>query len=565
MRYMRCLFPVIVLVLCMFCSCCSVPDVPSAAPTVTESTTTPETAVLPEPDYNRLVAPDSADARTAVLAEDTLTLAAQLPDAQWNQLPPWNGVTVPNLHQYDWNAYEQPQKFFREDLENIADLGFNFVRVPLDTRLFFDPEDPSAVHLERLVNLDEVISWSAELGIHVCIDVHYTFGFTTDGDNSNDTMWENPQEQELFLTFWDMLAERYRDIPNNLLSFNLLNEPNWGIGEEQYVDLMRRAMSRIRAYTPERLIFVDMLNTASEPVYALAEDRVAQSFHFYEPNALTHTGIHDDFGSAYPVIFGKGMITRGAGDFVLEGSFPAGTEIRLIVDEIHLSGVLHLTADGSEVFSHTYAMDPVGENGCIYIEEVGTGGEYRGYRNTFRVVLPEDACELRLFTTGDSHWFNLSRLYVNTGEHRYLFEQNLRSLPEGTDLNRIPNPHIRIAQDGTITDPDNALFHLVDAAYLQERFAAYKAFSDETGVAVMLQEFGVYYPAPYDLTLIYLGDLLDAANANGINWCGWDYFGAFSFYAVNDYEMREGADYTPFSNGWIAKDMLEVYQSHLTQ
>jgi len=533
--------------------------VPSAVPTVNKP------AVVPEPDYNRLVAADSADARTAVLAEDTLLLAAQLPDAQWNQLPPWNGVTVPNMHQYDWNAYEQPQKFFREDLENIAALGFNFVRVPLDTRLYYDWNDPTTVHLERLVNLDELICWCAELGVHVCIDVHFSFGFTTDGDNSNDTLWENPEEQELFLSFWDMLAERYRDIPNRLLSFNLLNEPNWGIDEEQYADLMRRAMARIRAHTPERLMFVDMLNTATEPVYSLAADQVAQSFHFYEPSALTHTGIHDDFGGAYPVISGKGMITRGAGDFVLEGSFPAGTEIRFLVDEVHLGGVLHLTADGTEVFSHTYAMEPPGENGCIYIEEAGTGGEYRGYRNTFRVVLPEDANTLRLFISGDSYWFNLSRLYVNTGTHRYLFEQNLRPLPEGTDLGQIPNPHIRIAEDGTITDPGNVYFHLVDAADLQEQFAAYKAFSEETGVAVMLQEFGVYYPAPYDLTLTYLNDLLNAANANGINWCGWDYFGAFSFYAVNDYEMREGAAYAPFSNGWIATDMLEVYQAHLTQ
>ncbi len=518
-------------------------------------------------DYNRLVEVSSADARTAVLADGTLELAAQMPDAAWNSLPKWNGVTVGNLQEYGFEYDGQPQVFSREDMENISNLGFNFVRVPLDTRIFFDGDDPGKVHLEKLVNLDELISWGAEYGTHVCVDVHSSFGFATDGDNTNDTIWENTEEQEIFLSFWDMLAERYKEVPSSLLSFNLMNEPNWGLEEEVYADLMRRAMERIRVHTPERLMFVDMLNTAKEPVYSLVGDKVAQSFHFYEPDALTHTGIRDDFGGAYPVISGKGFITRteGPAEFVMEGDFSAGTEIQIKIDEIHLGGTIHLTADEIEVFSHEYRRDSVGENGCIYIQEEGTGGEYRGYDNTLKVVLSEDATVLRLYATGDTYWFNINKLHISAGDKRYLFEHNLDSLPEGIDINEIPNPHIMIHEDGTITDEGNILFKVVDGAYIHDRLAEYKAFSEETGVAVMMQEFGVYYPANYGLTLDYLNDLLGAANANGLNWCGWDYFGPFNFYSVNEYNLREGATYEEFSNGWIATEMLEVYQKHLTQ
>ena len=202
------------MVLCLFSGCGSEQKEPASPPA--ENGTT----VKPAPDYNRLVDASGEEARTAVLAESTLELAAQLPDAAWNSLPKWNGVTVPNLQEYDHEYDGQPQVFIREDMENISQLGFNFVRVPLDTRLFFDLDDPSFVHLEKLVNLDELISWGAEFGTHVCIDVHFSFGFTTDGDSTNDTMWENPEEQEIFLSFWDMLAERYQEIPSNLLSFN---------------------------------------------------------------------------------------------------------------------------------------------------------------------------------------------------------------------------------------------------------------------------------------------------------------------------------------------------------
>jgi len=521
----------------------------------------------PEPDYKRLVDATGAEARSAVLADGALELAAQLPSAAWNSLPDWNGVTVSNLHEYGHEVDGQAQVFSREDMENISKLGFNFVRVPLDARIFLDWDDPGKVHLEKLVNLDELISWGAEFGTHVCIDVHFSFGFTTDGDDTNDTMWENPKEQEIFLRFWDMLAERYKEVPSSLLSFDLLNEPNWSVSEEQYAGLMRKAMERIRSHTPDRLIFVDMLNGAKAPVYSLTEDCVAQAFHFYEPSALTHAGVFDNFGSAYPVISGKGFISKddGAGEFVIKGSFPAGTEIKFCVDEIHKGGNLCLTADGKEVFSEEYGFDAVGENGCRYIYEEGTGGEYRGYDKTAEAVLPEDASVLRLFVSGESYWFNLRTMHISAGEKLYLFEQNLNPLPEGTDINQIPNPHIIIAEDGTITDEGNILFGVVDAAYINKRLAEYKAFSEETGVAVMMQEFGVYYPANYSLTLEYLDDLLDAANGNGLNWCGWDYFGPFSFYSVVKERMREGANYEEFSYGWIATEMLEVYQNHLTQ
>ena len=535
--------------------------------TIPATESTPTSTEEPAPDYNRFVDVTSEEARTAVLADGILDLAAQLPDAAWNSLPKWNGVTVPNLQEYGFEYDGQPQIFIREDMENISDLGFNFVRVPLDTRLFFDWDDPSKVHLEKLINLDELVSWGAEFGTHVCIDVHFSFGFTTDGDNSNDTLWDNPEEQEIFLAFWDMLAERYKEVPSSLLSFNLINEPNWGIEEEVYADLMRRAIERIRAHTPDRLIFVDMLNTAKEPVYSLAKDKVAQSFHFYEPDALTHTGVRDDFGSAYPVISGKGFISQdlGSAEFVIEGNFSAGTEVQIKIDEIHLGGTIHLTADGNEIFSHQYNYDSVGENGCIYIQEEGSGGEYRGYDNTLKAVLPEDAAVLRLYTTGDTYWFNLSRFFIRGLSRNYLFEQNLDPIPDGKNVNDIPNPHIIIHEDGTITDRGNILFRVVDGAYLHDRLAEYKAFSEKTGVAVMMQEFGVYYPANYSLTLEYLNDLLDAANANGLSWCSWDYFGPFSFYQVTEDRLRQGATYEEFSNGWVATEMLAVYQNHLTQ
>lgn len=508
-----------------------------------------------------LVSVNSEEAITAFLAEDTVALAEALPAAAWNDLPVWNGVTLPNMQQYDWLVCEQPQVFSREDVENIAALGFNFIRVPLDTRLYFDLNDPSKVRLDRLMNLDDLISWCAEFGIHLCPDVHFGFGFTTDEDIFNDTIWENPEEQDIFVSFWELMANRYKDVPNNLLSFNLMNEPAPNVTEEQYVALMRKAISAIREYTPERLIFADMLMTATVPVYSLAEDQVAQSFHFYEPPAMTAGS------GSWPMYTCGGFIEREGEtcSFSLTGNFPAGTTLDFAVNSIHGNGRLVVEADGENVYEWEFGKDAVGENGCTAVNEEGTVGENRDYDFSYAAHLEEDVSQIEVYAEGGCGWFGLSALKLITEEKTYCFQplDNPALLPDGTTADDCRNPDIVFDEDGSVRDDGDLYFSLVDKEYMSRRIAEYKAFTEETGAEVMMQEFGVWYEADYEDTLAWFEDLLSAANENELNWCGWDYFGVYSFYTVNDYEMRQGAAYEPFSNGQIATELYEVFKDHL--
>ncbi len=523
------------------------------------SVTTPEI----EP---QLVSVSSKEAVNAVLAKNTIKLANALPDAAWNDLPVWNGVTLSNMIQYDWPACGQPQEFSKEDIENIAALGFNFIRVPIDTRLFYDMEDPSKIRLDRLLNLDSLISWCAEFGVHLCPDVHFSFGFTTDGNEYNDTIWVNEEEQELFVEFWALLAERYKDVPTNLLSFNLMNEPVGDITEEQYVTLMRRAISVIREYTPDRLIFVDMFSCASEPVESLVKDEVAQSFHFYMPHLFTHSYLDGINAGSWPMYQYKNTIKRinNVCDFRLTGEFSAGTKLEFTINSIHKSGTLIVEADGKKIYEWEFGKDAVGENHCLRIYEEGTDGEYRDYYLTHNIVLPNDTSELYMYVKDASAddwcwWFTIDKLKVLKDNKTYYFE----GIYEPTMEENSPNPNIVFNEDGSVSDSTSKYFGAIDKEYMNNRFAEYEAFAEKTGVEVMLQEFGVYYKADYNDTLKYFDDIISAANENNLNWCGWDYFGIFSFYAVNDFEMRKGATYEPFSNGYMATEIYDIFKNHL--
>lgn len=480
-----------------------------------------------------------------------------MPDASWNALPRWRGVTLANMEELGFQSAEQPNYFSYEDMRDIDQLGFNFIRVPLDTRMLVSD---GSVYTEKLENLDDLIRWGAEFEIHICLDVHSTFGMVT--GSSENTIWENPEEQELFITFWDMLADRYAEIPNSLLSFNLMNEPH-EVDEETYVALARRAIEAIRRHSSDRLIFTDMLDAGKTPIYSLVEDKVAQAIHMYEPRALTHWGIDDDLGGGYPVIMMKPMISddeSGLQEIVIEGNFPEGTKISFVLGDIHKNGTLYLNADGNDIFRRDYGFDAVGENGCDYIDEEGGPGEYRGYYVENTAILPADAQKLHLGIDGESMWAEINKIVIDTGEQTLVFEKN-SIVPEGTNLHEVPNPHIVI--DGEkIYDDHDVFFSVIDKDWIGAKLDEYSAFSRETGVAVMLQEFGVFYPASYELTCKYLQDLLGEVNRCNIPWCCWDFFGAFSFYAIPEYEMRNTDDYVPFSKGVIAERMLKIYQDN---
>ena len=84
-----------------------------------------------------------------------------------------------------------------------------------------------------------------------------------------------------------MFAKRYRGIPNEQLSFNLLNEPS-GVSAAAYVNVAGKIVTAIRAQDPQRLIISDGLEWGRDPIPELAPLRIAQATRGYTPMDITH-------------------------------------------------------------------------------------------------------------------------------------------------------------------------------------------------------------------------------------------------------------------------------------
>jgi len=201
------------------------------------------------------------------------------------------------------------------------------------------------------------------------------------------TLFTDEASQELFVEFWRFLTNWYRDIPSRLLSFNLLNESHSADGEEltdeTYSTLMSRAIDAIRESSPDRLIFVDMLDVPmGTPVSGLADAQVVQSAHLY---------FLPDGTQSWPCYFINGFVHRDAGTLSLRENSPAGTKLSFIFDSVHLNSRFTVIAGGKSAASLSLGEEAVGENGCVEIGEAGTEGEWRRYDGAaLTVTLSED-------------------------------------------------------------------------------------------------------------------------------------------------------------------------------
>ena len=96
-----------------------------------------------------------------------------LVDPVANRLPRWRGFNLQEMFNVDWGF----RKYEERDFAWIAELGFNFVRLPLDYRAWA-PRDWMQLDQGVLGWIDDALLWAERYGIHVCLNFHRAPGYT---------------------------------------------------------------------------------------------------------------------------------------------------------------------------------------------------------------------------------------------------------------------------------------------------------------------------------------------------------------------------------------------------
>ena len=181
--------------------------------------------------------------------------------------------------------------FVEWEFKALHDWGFNFARLPLDYRILVAGDSWTNLDEKKMKFLDEAIAWGRAYGIHVQVALHRIPGYCILDQTEAFPLGTSAVAQEAACAMWAAFARRWKGVPNEILSFNLFNEPTRHTAGANYPPLALKLIHAIRAVDPDRFIMADGNQCASVPVPELyAIPGVGQAFRGYTPHAITHYG-----------------------------------------------------------------------------------------------------------------------------------------------------------------------------------------------------------------------------------------------------------------------------------
>lgn len=156
----------------------------------------------------------------------------------------------------------------KTDIDSLAAWGFNSVRLPMHYNLFTLPieDEPVAdehTWLDKGFELtDQLIEWCRVNNMYVVLDLHaapggqgYNTGIS-DYDPDKPSLWESNANKRKMIALWRRIAERYADEPV-IGGYDLLNEPNWNLNNNELRNLYRETTEAIREVDDKHIVFIE--------------------------------------------------------------------------------------------------------------------------------------------------------------------------------------------------------------------------------------------------------------------------------------------------------------------
>jgi endoglucanase len=226
-----------------------------------------------------LAASASACGAPSTLA--SVIVSNPLPEASAQKLPTWHGFNL--LEKF--NGRNEP--FREEDFEWIAELGFNFVRLPMDYRGWIEAGNWTRFHEGTLKEVEKAVQLGEKYRIHVCLNFHRAPGYTVARPPEAQSVWKDEEALRVCALHWGEFARRFAGRPNRQLSFNLFNEPG-EVSSEDHRRVVQRLVQEIRKHDSNRLIICDGRRWGRDVPEELLDLGVAGATRGYEPFQLTH-------------------------------------------------------------------------------------------------------------------------------------------------------------------------------------------------------------------------------------------------------------------------------------
>lgn len=476
--------------------------------------------------------------------------------ASAERLPRWRGFNL--LEKFILTRGRAA--FVEQDFQLISQWGFNFVRLPMDYRFWIKDGDWEQFDEATLQEIDQAVEWGGKYGIHVCINFHRAPGYTVARPPEKTSLWTDPETQRICALHWAQFARRYRGLPNERVSFNLMNEPA-GVEPEAYLAVVRQLVDAIRAEDPDRLIISDGLQWGQLPMLELRQLRVAQATRGYTPSEISHYKASWVNSEHFPEpqwprpLPPNGTLLsprkkEGSHPLIIDGPFPAATELRLRVLTVSMAAVLVAEADSEQILEKKFECGP-GEGEWKRAEFKPQYNIYQNlYDRDYTATIPPGTRQVRV-RVADGDWLQIGEI----GLRPAVDGGSEATLELKQSWAQQPDP-IRYAPD----QPGGPFLGIPrqDRAWLWKTCIEPWKEAQAQGVGVMVGEWGCHNQTPHDVFLRWAEDCLSNWQQAGWGWALWNLRGSFG---VLD-SGRADVEYEPFEGHQLDRKLLDLLQRY---
>ncbi len=550
-----------------------------------------------------------------ILTLDLLETAKNAPEVTADNHPIWSGLIFGNTPA--GTLADETNKF-----QQTADWGFNSIRLFVEYQVFFNA-DVTQANATMLALLDKHVASAIQNNLHLNLCFTTVPGrtvilhsdYTSEGDFD---LFINPEKQEMTLRLWQVLAERYRDIPSAYLSFTPVYEAfnhNLSTGlpapEYTFADIgafFAQISDVIHGADEKRLIIneldgvgddlpntenwmqvLDSMGNRSNILYnfgfgsghftfanmtAAEGQHIDNNNHSYSlvdyptvwpclsPFVIDKTAGMEDALNAWPIEWDA----EGEKNLTLEGLLPAGTTLDIYLYGT-LGGSIVIKADGEVIYE-----EALGDDGYERSEVISQYFQYSTTDKKISVVLEQDADLIEISSVGGAFFWSGMELtlpeeyavedwYFTTAYDVYM------GIAEEQGLTKRSSSTVRLWPYEEFDRGRHAVIHedlsyTTDGVYRESNADTLSASANTIAKffpdAIVIYADVTFAAVKEDSMLRYYEDILSALTENGLNWLSYDWYGIMGQTDI------AGAEYTPYDGetGQIHIELLQLLQKY---
>ncbi len=214
-------------------------------------------------------------------------LSSFSPERKPNEFTFKKGTNISHwLSQSNRRGEERKNFFTEKDVQYLAGLGFDHLRIPVDEEQLW--KEDGQKDAEAFSLLTDALDWCRKYKLDAVVDLHILRSHHF--NEKEKPLWTKPEAQERFFQCWRDLSAALIKYPVADVAYELMNEPV-ADDPEDWNKLVEKAVSVIRMKEPARKIVIGSNRWQSPDTFdklriPAGDKNIILSFHMYEPFLL---------------------------------------------------------------------------------------------------------------------------------------------------------------------------------------------------------------------------------------------------------------------------------------